>query len=135
MFWASDDPTRNCQESFEIQYQLGPQRYPDSGIIGYSAVYWRNLEALGIKNSGSHSLGVDYDSFRSTNFASMLDVSKVPGVRASGQNLAGGQEIRVSLRNFAGDIGDENRLCNRVYISLLYDCFVEIRAGSISKLD
>ena len=65
----------------------------------------------------------------------MIDVSKVPGVRASGQNLAGGQEIRVALRNFAGDTADANRLCNRIYISLLYDCFVEIRAGSVSKLD
>ena len=65
----------------------------------------------------------------------MLDVSKVPGVRASGQNLAGGQEIRVALRNFAGDLTDANRLCNRIYISLLYDCFIEIRAGSVSKLD
>ena len=34
MFWASDDPTRNCQESFEIQYQLGPARYPDAPIVG-----------------------------------------------------------------------------------------------------
>ncbi len=65
----------------------------------------------------------------------MLDVSKVPGVRASGQNLAGGQELRVALRNFAGDTTDANRLCNRIFISLLYDCFVEIRAGSVSKLD
>ena len=81
------------------------------------------------------SLGVDYDSFRSTNFASMIDVSKVPGVRASGQNLAGGQEIRVALRNFAGDTTIPNRLCNRMFISFLYDCFVEIRAGSVSKLD
>ena len=49
MFWASDDPARNCQENFEIQYQLGPARYPDAPIVGYSQVYWRDLESLGLK--------------------------------------------------------------------------------------
>ena len=33
MFWASDDPARNCQENFEIQYQLGPSRYPDDQFV------------------------------------------------------------------------------------------------------
>ena len=91
-------------------------------------VMWKRL---GIKNSGSHSLGVDYDSFRKQHFASLLDVSKVPGVRASGQNLAGGQEIKVSVRNFAGDSTSASISCNRIYISLLYYCFIEVRAGSV----
>ena len=127
----------NSQEKFEIQFQLGPTRFPDAPIVGYSQVYWRNLEALGIKNSGSHSLGVDMDSFKSRHFASMLDVSKVPGVRASGQNMAGGQEFRVAVRNFAGDTTDSARRCNRLYIAMLYDMFVdiEIRAGSVIKMD
>ena len=75
------------------------------------------------------------DSFKSKHFASMLDVSKVPGVRASGQNMAGGQEFRVAVRNFAGDSGNGGRVCNRLYIAMLYDCFIEIRAGSVVKLD
>ena len=135
LFWASDNVTNNNQEKFEIQYQLGPSRYPDAPIVGYSQVYYRDLEALGIKNSGSHSLGVDYDSFKSVHFASLLDVSKVPGVRASGQNMAGGQEFRVAVRNFAGDVGSATRTCNRLYVAMLYDCFIEIRGGSITKLD
>ena len=134
-FWGSDNATTNNQEKFEIQFQLGPSRYPDAPIVGYNQVYWRNLEALGIKNSGSHSLGVDMDSFKSRHFASMLDVSKVPGVRASGQNMAGGQEFRVAVRNFAGDTSSAARLVNRLYIAMLYDCFIEIRGGSITKLD
>ena len=115
--------------------QLGPTRFPDAPVVGYSQVYYRNLEALGIKNSGSHSLGIDMDSFKSRHFASMLDVSKVPGVRASGQNTSGGQELRIAARNFAGDTTDAARKCNKLFIALLYDSFIEIRAGSVSKLD
>ena len=133
LFWASDNATNNNQEKFEIQYQLGPSRYPDAPIVGYSQVYYRDLVALGIKNSGSHSLGVDYDSFRSVHFASLLDVSKVPGVRASGQNMAGGQEFRVSVRNFAGDTTSGTRICNRIFVALLYDCFIDIRWGQYYK--
>ena len=75
------------------------------------------------------------DSFKSRHFASMLDVSKVPGVRASGQNMAGGQETRVAARNFAGDVSDIARKCIRLYIAMLYDCFIEVRTGSITKFD
>ena len=135
-FWGSDHVGNTSAEKYEIQFQLVPTRFPDAPVVGYSQVYWRNLEALGIKNSGSHSLGVDMDSFKPRHVAStMLDISQVLGVRASGQNMAGGQEFRVAVRNFAGDTTDGGRKCNRLYVAMLYDCFIEIRGGSITKLD
>ena len=107
-FEAQDGVNR---EDFQYQIQQGSSRFPDASVEGFSQVLYRNLEALGIKNSGSHSLGTDFESFSKNKFAMMLDVSKVPGVKASGQSTQGGQEFRVNVSKFAdggADAGTPN---------------------------
>ena len=132
-FWGAGGANR---EDFQYQLQLGSSRFPDAPVQGFSQVLYRNLEALGIKNSGAHSLGTDFESFCTNKFAMMLDVSKVPGVKASGQSTQGGQEFRVAVNKFANPAAAAGyQTAKRVYVSLLYDCFYEIRAGSITKLD
>ena len=132
-FWGGDGA---CRESFQYQIQLGSSRFPDAPVQGFAQTLYRNLEALGIKNSGAHSLGTDFESFSKNKFAMMLDVSKVPGVKASGQSTQGGQEFRVQVSKLSNkEDGSAGVTTKRVYVALLYDCFYEIRAGSITKLD
>ena len=63
-----------------------------------------------------------------------LDVSKVPGVKASGESSQNGQELRVSAQKFS-DPGQAAQKARRLYLAILSDVIYEIRAGSISKLD
>ena len=121
-------------EDFQYQFQIGSSRFPQAPVVGFSQVYYRNLEALGIKNSGSHSIGVDMESFKTNHFIMALDVSKVPGVKASGESSQNGQELRVSAQKFS-DPGQAAQKARRLYMAILSDVIYEIRAGSISKLD
>ena len=70
------------------------------------------------------------DSYSSTHFMLGLDLEKVPRVMATGHNIEAGQEIRISVNNFA----EGNSVPKRCYIVLQYDVFFEIRAGSVTVL-
>ena len=93
-----------------------------------------NLEALGITNSGPHSLGVDRTNFKDKHFAMMLDVGNVPGIKASGESSQNGQEIRVSA-NKLSQPGLESRKPRILNHAILSDVIYEIRAGNVAKLD
>ena len=67
-------------EYIQYQFQIGSTRFPQAPVVGFSQVYYRNLEALGIKNSGSHPLGVDFESLKTNHFSMALDVSNTHGV-------------------------------------------------------
>ena len=118
-------------ENFEAQLQLGSMRYPDAPIQGYTQAYWRALQALGIANSASHDIGIDFLSYGNSQFAVMITTEKVEGVMSSGANLQGGQECRFSVKNFA----EEESKPRRCYFALEYDCILELKAGSVTLLN
>ena len=93
------------------------------------------LDAIGIRNSAAHDIGVDLESYSKTAFAVMLGVEKVTGQMSSGQNLQGGQECRFSIRNFGDpdEIGEE--VAVRCYVALEYDMILELKAGSCTVLN
>ena len=55
-------------EDFQYQFMIGSTKFPQAPVTGFSQTYYMNLEALGIKNSGSHSCGVDMESFKTNHF-------------------------------------------------------------------
>ena len=118
-------------ENFEAQLQLGSMRYPDAPIQGYTQAYWRALQAMGIANSASHDIGIDFLSYGNSQFAVMLTTEKVEGVMSSGQNLQGGQECRFTVKNFA-EGASLPRIC---YFCIEYDTIIEMKAGSCTLLN
>ena len=88
-------------EDFEAQLQIGSMRFPDAPIQGYTQSYCRCLDALGIKHSAAHDIGVDFNSYSNQHFAVMLSTEKVPGVASSGVSMQGGQECRFTMNHFS----------------------------------
>ena len=122
-------------EDFEAQLQLGSTRFPDAPIRGMVECYFRMLDAVGIRNSAAHDIGVDLESYSTKHFAVMMGVEKVTGQMSSGQNLQGGQECRFSIRNFGDPDETGEEVAVRCYVALEFDAIVELKAGSCTLLN
>ena len=123
---------RGNSEDFEAQLQLGSQRFPDAPIQGYTQCYCRVLDALGVRHSAAHDIGVDFKSYSNQHFAVMISTEKVPGITSSGVSLQGGQEARFTVKNFSDGVGGVARRC---YVALEADAIVELKAGSCTLLN
>ena len=118
-------------ENFEAQLQIGSMRFPDAPIQGYTQCYCRALDALGIRHSAAHDIGVDFQSYSNQHFAVMLSTEKVPGVTSSGVSMQGGQEARFTVKNFTNGVA----VARRCYIALEADAIIELKAGSCTLLN
>ena len=74
------------------------------------------------------------ESFKHNHFVMALDVSKVPGVKASGESSQNRQELRVSVQKFTNPAVDAQKV-RRLYLAILSDVIYEVRAGSLVKMD
>ena len=90
------------------------------------------LEAIGVRSSLAHSIGVDYGEYISSGFTFAFDTEAVSNVMASGLNTQGGQEIRVETRGMTNGVaGAGNKIPKRAYMHLHYDSIIHIRANSV----
>ena len=119
-------------ETFECQLQVGGRRFPEEVSKGATQAYFNLLDAIGIRASLAHSIGVDYNSYTSSGFTFAFDTEAVSSVMASGLSTQGGQEIRVEARGMTNGLADAaNKIPKRAFIYLHYDSIVHIRANAV----
>ena len=115
-------PTASA-ETMTWALHMGSKRVPDNDVRGISETWWRNQEALGLRQSLAHSTSVDEDAYKSSAFAIGLSTEKLDGVMASGENLSTGQTIFLKCKGF----GTTSDICRRATVLMHFESVISIQ--------
>ncbi len=120
-------------ETVASYIQLNNQRWPQFDTVGTTHHFHRLIQCLGIWNSVSHSCNMSAEGYgdggnvtdpaarvNATQFLIGFDLEAVPNSESSGQLVAGGGTVQISLKN----IGDPNR----AYIMTHFDAALELKS-------
>ena len=85
-------------EKVQMFLSIGGDRWSDFDRTGPAQLYYYLQQAVGNWNATTHTLNLDYDSYRSTKHVSAFQLEKSPPSDASGQNVQSGQMVTLHFK-------------------------------------
>ena len=95
-------PTANGEQVQQF-LSIGPNRWSDFDRTGPAQLMYYLQQAVGNWNATTHTLNMDFDSYRSTKHISAYQLEKAPPSDASGENVQSGNLVSLHFKNVGTD--------------------------------
>ena len=126
-------------DNYGIQYEfvIDGKRAPTTPVLTTVEAYANVVRALGLAGQTSHSLGINGRGYESSDcFCIVENWEKVLGAAMSGQNLRGGSQLLLNLKNMAPSGIPQVDKITKIWLGIQYDCILELSAaGGVSVLE
>ena len=118
--------------------QIGSKTYPQYPVRGLNEAFYRLREVLGHCMSGTVSI-FGPNTYNHTEFIGALDLEKAvngagDGAAYSGPSTRGGEQLTLNLKNIPDVAGNGAGRASEVYLIMLYDSLVNVRAEGVEVM-
>ena len=119
-------------QGYEHQLAIASKHYPEMPVKGVAESWFRLQQTLGVSTSLAHSVGCSYSDYISKTHMIAYDTEKISMASSTGASTQG-QELRIEVKNLQPNDGSVQM--KRAYVTMHSEVILEIRAGSVTKLD
>jgi hypothetical protein len=125
-------------DTLEFQMQIGSKTYPQYPVRGLNEAFYRLRQVLGQCTVGQLNI-YGTNSYNHTEFIAALDLEKAvsgsgDGAAYSGVSTRGGEQLTLMLKNIPDIAGDGSQRPSEVYLVMLFDALVNVRAEGVEVL-
>ena len=122
----------NTAEQMQTFLSIGPQRWSDFDRTGPAQLFYYLQQAIGNWNATTHTLNMDFDSYRSTKHIQAYQLEKAPPSDASGENVQSGNLVTL---HWKGVGNDTNTSVDKVWTFCHASVALEIRDTGCALYD
>ena len=124
-----------CPSNYEAMatfLSIGANRWSDFDRVGPSQLFYYLSQAIGNWNATTHTLNMDYDSYRSTKHIQAYQLEKSGGSDASGENVQSGNLVTLHWKGVGTDTATS---VDRVWSFCHHSVALEIRDTGTALYD
>ena len=125
----------NPDLDLEFQIQLGSKLYPEYPCNSITQCFYHLRKALNLPTFHQHSISSQWLEYKESEFIFGFNLEKVPDSSYTGINTRAGQQMLIKVKPLNQGVLTSNLMPARIYITLLSEQIVSIKASGIELLD